>query len=123
MAQEKKPVKKEAKTAEKAKPAKSAEKPVKKPKKKTNTRLYLAIAAAVLIILVAYFFFITPYIQEGNNKLAIKVTNLWKNKIIGQSQTKSTAPNFFLLSRINNLTDTDLLPSGIWGDVKIVSGF
>jgi len=63
---------------------------------------------------------ITAYLQEGNNKLAVKVTNLWKNKIVGQSQSKSTAPNFFLLSRINNLTDTDLLPSGIWGEVKIV---
>jgi len=66
---------------------------------------------------------ITPYIQEGNNTLAIKVSNLWKNKIVQQSQTKSPDPNFYLLSKIPNLTNADLLPSGIWGDVTIVSEF
>jgi len=61
----------------------------------------------------------TGALQEGENKLEVKVTNLWVNRLIGDEQpgakklTYTTQPFYE--------ADSPLLPSGLLGPVKIVS--
>ena len=63
---------------------------------------------------------ITNVVKEGENTMEIKVTNLWKNRMIGDAQpdvskkiTYSSLPYFKSRSR--------LTPSGLLGPVKIIS--
>ena len=61
----------------------------------------------------------TGALQEGENKLEVKVTNLWVNRLIGDEQpgakklTYTTQPFYE--------ADSPLLLSGLLGPVKIVS--
>lgn len=62
---------------------------------------------------------VTNALKTGTNKLEIKVTNLWVNRLIGDQQpgvvnkiTYTTMPFY--------KADSPLLPSGLLGPVKIV---
>ena len=65
---------------------------------------------------------ITSFVHEGDNILTVKVTNLWPNRLIGDSalgkdeRITYTPTEFFSPS-------SPLLPSGIIGPVKIESGY
>ena len=63
---------------------------------------------------------VTNSLKPGTNKLEIKVTNLWVNRLIGDQQpgvskkiTYTTMPFY--------KADSPLSPSGLLGPVKIVS--
>jgi hypothetical protein len=62
---------------------------------------------------------VTEALQEGENNLEIRVTNLWVNRLIGDQQpgvenkiTYTTMPFY--------RADSPLKPSGLLGPVKII---
>jgi hypothetical protein len=63
---------------------------------------------------------VTKALKKGENKLVIKVTNLWVNRLIGDQQPDE-------LNKITYTTqafyqaDSPLLPSGLLGPVQIIS--
>jgi len=63
---------------------------------------------------------LTGALKQGENKLEIRVTNLWVNRLIGDQQpgvkekiTYTTMPFY--------KADSPLKPSGLLGPVKVVS--
>ena len=63
---------------------------------------------------------ITEALQQGENKMQIKVINLWVNRLIGDQQadvkekiTYTTMPFYS--------ADSPLKPSGLLGPVKVIS--
>ena len=63
---------------------------------------------------------ITEAIQVGNNKVQVKVTNLWVNRLIGDSQPDVKAKTTFTTMPFYK-ANSPLLSSGLLGPVKIVS--
>ena len=70
---------------------------------------------------------ITDYVQEGENKLEIKVTNLWINRLIGDeklpAEKRKTSTNLVNVAQYEKLGSSDadkyLRYSGLMGPVKI----
>jgi hypothetical protein len=61
---------------------------------------------------------IDPLLKPGTNDLAIEVTNLWSNRLIGDAQPG--AATRYTHTNIRKYTkDSPLLPSGLLGPVKI----
>ncbi len=58
-------------------------------------------------------------LKTGENKLAIKVTNLWVNRLIGDQQPGVTKPVTYTTQAFYR-ADSRLLPSGLLGPVKIL---
>jgi hypothetical protein len=63
---------------------------------------------------------ITDALQEGENMLQVKVTNLWVNRLIGDQQPGVTNPCTYTTQAFYQ-ADSPLLPSGLLGPVQIVS--
>ena len=62
---------------------------------------------------------ITGVLKEGENRLEVKVTNLWVNRLIGDEQ--QGAKRLTYTTQAFYQADSPLLPSGLLGPVKIVS--
>jgi hypothetical protein len=62
---------------------------------------------------------VTDLLKSGSNSLAIRVTNLWVNRLIGDKQPKATP----IASTSFNpyIADSPLLDSGLFGPVMILS--
>ncbi len=63
---------------------------------------------------------ISSAIKPGANKLEIKVTNLWVNRLIGDAQPNVTNKITYTTMPFYK-ADSPLLPSGLLGPVKIIS--
>lgn len=62
---------------------------------------------------------IKPLLKEGDNLLEIKITNVWRNRMIGDVQPGEKHP-VTAIRRFYKSTDK-LLPSGLLGPVRIIS--
>lgn len=62
---------------------------------------------------------IKPLLKEGDNTLEIKVTNVWRNRMIGDVQPGEKHP-VTAIRRFYKSTDK-LLPSGLLGPVRLIS--
>lgn len=62
---------------------------------------------------------IKPLLKEGDNLLEIKVTNVWRNRMIGDVQPGEKHP-VTAIRRFYKSTDK-LLPSGLLGPVRIIT--
>ncbi len=62
---------------------------------------------------------ITPQIRIGKNSIKIKVTNTWVNRLIGDAQPGAIKTTFTSMPFYR--ADGVLMPSGLFGKVKIVS--
>lgn len=63
---------------------------------------------------------VTNALKPGENKLEIKITNLWVNRLIGDAQPGVTNKITYITLPFYK-ADSPLLPSGLLGPVKIVS--
>ena len=63
---------------------------------------------------------ITEALKAGDNKIQIKVTNLWVNRLIGDSQPDVKTKTTFTTMPFYQ-ANSKLLPSGLLGPVQIVS--
>jgi hypothetical protein len=63
---------------------------------------------------------VTDVLKPGENKLEIKVTNLWVNRLIGDQQPDIPKKYTFTTQAFYK-ADSPLLPSGLIGPVQIVS--
>ena len=63
---------------------------------------------------------LTDALKPGENKLEIKVTNLWVNRLIGDQQPDNETKYTYTTMPFYQ-ADSPLLPSGLLGPVKIVS--
>ena len=64
---------------------------------------------------------IGDFVKEGKNALEIRVTNTWRNKIVDKVNDIDPENKIFLSALpLRERYGTWLMPSGIWGDVKIV---
>ncbi|WP_380601128.1 glycosyl hydrolase [Steroidobacter flavus] len=61
---------------------------------------------------------ITDALRRGENKLEIKVVNLWPNRLIGDKQPGATPVTFAPQSPYN--ANSPLLPSGLLGPVQLI---
>ena len=65
---------------------------------------------------------ITDVAQVGANKLEIKVTNCWKNRILGDWKLPANEKiTWTLYPFYHDEKDADLMPSGLLGPVKLVT--
>lgn len=62
---------------------------------------------------------IKPLLKEGDNLLEIKITNVWRNRMIGDVQPGEKHP-ITAIRRFYKSTDK-LLPSGLLGPVRIIT--
>ena len=63
---------------------------------------------------------ITGALKAGDNKIQIKVTNLWVNRLIGDSQPGVKTKTTFTTMPFYQ-ANSPLLPSGLLGPVKLVA--
>jgi len=63
---------------------------------------------------------VTGAIKPGENRIAVKVTNLWVNRMIGDQQPWSMKKYAFA-DFMPYKADTPLLPSGLLGPVRLIS--
>jgi hypothetical protein len=63
---------------------------------------------------------VTDVLKPGENKLEIKVTNLWVNRLIGDQQPDATKKYTYTTQAFYQ-ADSPLLPSGMLGPVQILS--
>ena len=63
---------------------------------------------------------VTGVLQQGENTLEVKVTNLWVNRLIGDQQPNNKKKITYTTREFYQ-ADSPLLPSGLLGPVKIVS--
>ena len=63
---------------------------------------------------------ITSALKQGENKLEIKVTDLWVNRLIGDAQPNVTHKITYTTMPFYQ-ANSKLLPSGLLGPVKIIS--
>ena len=61
---------------------------------------------------------ISGALQKGENKIEIKVTNLWVNRLIGDAQAGATKVTYTTMPFYP--ADGKLLPSGLIGPVKLI---
>jgi hypothetical protein len=62
---------------------------------------------------------ITDFVKTGSNRLEIRLSNLWPNRLIGDKQPGSTQPHATAV--YNPLrADSPLLPSGLLGPVRVL---
>jgi len=63
---------------------------------------------------------ITPWLRAGQNRLSIKITNLWPNRLIGDQQLpRSERIGFTNIAKFTS--DSPLFESGLLGSVQIIS--
>jgi hypothetical protein len=62
---------------------------------------------------------ITHFARAGNNRIEIKVTNLWPNRLIGDKQPNAQQIGFATYDPFK--PDSALLPSGLLGPVSLLS--
>ena len=62
---------------------------------------------------------VTGAMKAGDNKLEIKVTNLWVNRLIGDQQPGANKITYTTMPFYQ--ANSKLLPSGLMGPVKIYS--
>jgi hypothetical protein len=68
---------------------------------------------------VPYRIDVTDALRPGENKLTIKVTNLWVNRLIGDQQPNATQITFTTYKPYD--ADAPLLPSGLLGPVQLLA--
>jgi hypothetical protein len=62
---------------------------------------------------------ITPYIHKGLNKISVKITNLWPNRLIGDQYLP--VDQRYAFTNIGKFTrNSPLLESGLLGPVRII---
>ncbi len=59
-------------------------------------------------------------LKPGENRLSVKITNLWVNRLIGDRQAGNTNPLTYTTQEFYR-ADSPLLPSGLLGPVRIVA--
>jgi len=65
---------------------------------------------------------IDSFLKQGKNELEIQVTNVWRNKIVDKLNNINPENNIFMLAYPSRDSyGTWLAPSGLWGDVKIIT--
>jgi hypothetical protein len=64
---------------------------------------------------------ITKALKPGNNELAIGVTNLWVNRLIGDRQPGAGDKKITYTTMPFYQANSKLLPSGLLGPVRILS--
>ena len=65
---------------------------------------------------------ITDVAKAGDNKLEVKVTNCWKNRILGDWKVPADQKiTWTLYSFYHNEKDAPLMPSGLLGPVRLLS--
>jgi hypothetical protein len=65
---------------------------------------------------------ISKWLQEGANCLEIRVTNVWRNKIVDKLNGIDPENRIYMLVYPSRESyGTTLEPSGIWGKVKIIT--
>jgi hypothetical protein len=64
---------------------------------------------------------VDPALKEGKNRLSIKVTNLWVNRLIGDAQPGAAERVTYTVMPFYR-ADSPLLPSGLLGPVRILRG-
>lgn len=62
----------------------------------------------------------TEYMKQGENKLEIKVTNLWVNRLIGDQQPDEKEKTTYVSNPFYR-ADSPLKPSGLLGPVQVLS--
>jgi hypothetical protein len=62
---------------------------------------------------------VTDALKAGENRIEVKVTNLWVNRIIGDAQPNATRRYTFTSQQFYN-ADSPLLPSGLLGPVQFM---
>lgn len=62
---------------------------------------------------------VTDLLKPGANQIAIKVTNLWVNRIVGDQQP-GAAQKYTFTSQQFYRADAPLLPSGLLGPVRLI---
>jgi hypothetical protein len=63
---------------------------------------------------------ISRALKPGENRLSVKITNLWVNRLIGDRQPGVTNPLTYTTQEFYR-ADSPLLPSGLLGPVRIVA--
>ena len=63
---------------------------------------------------------VTGALKQGENKIEIKVTNLWVNRLIGDAQSNVTNKITYTTMPFYQ-ANSKLLPSGLLGPVQIMS--
>jgi alpha-L-rhamnosidase/F5/8 type C domain len=63
---------------------------------------------------------VTKALKPGTNRLEVKVTNLWVNRLIGDAQPDATDKYTFTTQAFYK-ADSPLLPSGLLGPVRLLS--
>jgi hypothetical protein len=62
---------------------------------------------------------VTGALRPGENKLTLKVTNLWVNRLIGDQQPNAAKFTFTTYKPYD--ADAPLLPSGLLGPVQLIA--
>jgi len=62
---------------------------------------------------------VTGALRPGTNKLEVKVTNLWVNRLIGDQQTNAVKKYTYTTQAFYR-ANSPLLPSGLLGPVQII---
>jgi hypothetical protein len=63
---------------------------------------------------------ITPLVKPGQNSVEVKVTNLWANRLIGDSSADGGTPTTFTTFKPYERPGARLMPSGLVGPVRVV---
>lgn len=63
---------------------------------------------------------VTSALKKGGNKVEIKVTNLWVNRLIGDQQPGVTKKITYTTMPFYQ-ANSPLLPSGLLGPVKVIA--
>jgi hypothetical protein len=64
---------------------------------------------------------VTAALKEGANRIEVRVTNLWANRLIGDEQPDAAKKYTWTASWVRYSASSPLLPSGLLGPVRIVA--
>jgi hypothetical protein len=62
---------------------------------------------------------VTDALEPGDNRLEVVVTNLWVNRLIGDTQPDA-AKKYTFTTQASYRANSPLLPSGLLGPVRII---
>ena len=62
---------------------------------------------------------ISKYLRDGENTIAVEITNSWKNRVVGEFVGGYKTPGGLFSMYLPQ--HNDLLPSGMWGEIKLLT--